>query len=55
MEMRTHGNEHWEFNVEGLMQRRDMSANDYPIKESERRYAFSHVKNEPNEHEMNLF
>src|SRR6185312_5187694 len=36
--MRTHGNEHWEFNEEGLMQRRDMSANDYPIQESERRY-----------------
>ena len=36
--MRTHGNEHWEFNVEGLMQRRDMSANDYPIRESERRH-----------------
>jgi hypothetical protein len=35
---RTHGNEHWEFNAEGLMSRRDMSANDYPIQESERRY-----------------
>jgi nuclear transport factor 2 (NTF2) superfamily protein len=35
---RTHGNEHWEFDAEGLMQRRDMSANDYPIEESERRY-----------------
>ena len=38
---RTHGNEHWEFNADGLMQRRDMSANDYPISESERRYRFS--------------
>ncbi|MGI0046322.1 MAG: nuclear transport factor 2 family protein [Nitrosotalea sp.] len=36
--MRTHGNEHWEFYENGLMSRRDMSANDYPIKESERRY-----------------
>jgi uncharacterized protein len=36
--MRTHGNEHWEFDEEGLMRRRDMSANDYPIQESERRY-----------------
>lgn len=35
---RTHGNEHWEFDDEGLMRRRDMSANDYPIEESERRY-----------------
>ena len=36
--MRTHGNEHWEFDDNGLMRIRDMSANDYPIEESERRY-----------------
>jgi uncharacterized protein len=35
---RTHGNEHWEFDAGGLMRRRDMSANDIPIAESERRY-----------------
>src|SRR6266481_4295328 len=35
---RTHGNEHWEFDDEGLMRRRDMSGNDYRIQESERRY-----------------
>ena len=35
---RTHGNEHWEFNDKGLTRRRDMSANDVPIAESERRY-----------------
>jgi nuclear transport factor 2 (NTF2) superfamily protein len=35
---RTHGNEHWEFDAEGLMRRRDMSANDYPIDEADRRY-----------------
>ncbi len=35
---RTHGNEHWEFDEEGLMRRRDMSANDYPIEEKDRRY-----------------
>ncbi|MFZ0184654.1 MAG: nuclear transport factor 2 family protein [Nitrosotalea sp.] len=35
--MRTHGNEHWEFNEDGLMHTRDMSANDYQIDESERR------------------
>ena len=35
---RTHGNEHWEFDEEGLMQRRDMSANDIPILESQRKY-----------------
>ena len=34
---RTHGNEHWEFDENGLMRRRDMSANDIPIDESERR------------------
>ena|ERR1700687_5027242 len=37
--MRTHGNEHWEFNEAGLMKRRDMSANDYPISKLERRLA----------------
>ncbi len=35
---RTHGNEHREFDEEGLMRRRDMSADDVPIQESERRY-----------------
>jgi nuclear transport factor 2 (NTF2) superfamily protein len=34
----THGNEHWEFDDEGLMRRRDMSANDVPIDAAERRY-----------------
>ena len=34
---RTHGNEHWEFDVDGYMQRRDMSANDIEISASERR------------------
>ncbi|TVY04172.1 nuclear transport factor 2 family protein [Cohnella terricola] len=36
--MRTHGNEHWEFDQDGLMKRRDMSANDYTIEESDRKY-----------------
>ena len=35
---RTHGNEHGEFDDAGLTQRRDMSANDVPIAESERKY-----------------
>lgn len=35
---RAHGNEHWEFDDQGYMVRRDMSANDYKIQESERRY-----------------
>jgi len=34
---RTHGNEHWEFEDDGLMRRRDMSANDIPIEAHERR------------------
>ena len=34
---RTHGNEHWAFEDNGLMRRRDMSANDVSIQESERR------------------
>lgn len=34
---RTHGNEHWEFDDRGLMRRRDMSANDVPITQHERR------------------
>ena len=40
---RTHGNEHWEFGEDGLMQRRDMSANDVPINENELRYAIPGV------------
>ena len=34
---RTHGNEHWEFDKEGKMRIRDMSANDIKINKSERR------------------
>jgi nuclear transport factor 2 (NTF2) superfamily protein len=36
--MRTHGNEHWEFDEEGKMQVRDMSANDIEILENERKF-----------------
>ena len=35
---RTHGNEHWEFDEDGLMERRDMSANDLPILEQQRKF-----------------
>ena len=35
---RTHGNEHWEFDADGLMSIRDMSANDINIEESERKF-----------------
>jgi nuclear transport factor 2 (NTF2) superfamily protein len=34
---RSHGNEHWEFDENGLMRRRDASINDYKIEASERR------------------
>jgi len=36
---RSHGNEHWEFDENGLMRRRDASINDYPIDPSDRRIA----------------
>lgn len=35
---RSHGNEHWEFDNDGLMSRRDASINDMPIQEFDRRY-----------------
>ena len=35
---RSYGNELWEFNDQGLMQRRLASINDLPIRESERQY-----------------
>ena len=34
---RTHGNEHWEFDADGYMRRRDMSANDIEIAADARR------------------
>jgi nuclear transport factor 2 (NTF2) superfamily protein len=35
---RSHGNEHWEFDEDGLMRRRDASINDVLIVEADRRY-----------------
>jgi nuclear transport factor 2 (NTF2) superfamily protein len=35
---RSHGNENWEFEATGLMQRRFASINDLPIKEAERKF-----------------
>ena len=35
---RSYGNENWEFNAAGLMQRRFACINDLPIKESDRKY-----------------
>ena len=36
---RSHGNEHWEFDDNGLMRRRDASINDYKITPEDRRIA----------------
>jgi nuclear transport factor 2 (NTF2) superfamily protein len=35
---RSHGNEHWEFDAQGLMRRRDASINDVRIQETDRRH-----------------
>ena len=35
---RSHGNEQWEFSELGLMQRREASINDVPIKQAERKF-----------------
>ena len=39
---RSHGNEHWEFDEDGFMRRRDASINDYRIEKHERRIAVDH-------------
>lgn len=36
--LRSYGNENWEFNAQGLMQRRFASINDLPIKPEDRRF-----------------
>ncbi len=46
---RSYGNENWEFNPDGLMQRRYASINDLPIQESERKYHWS-LGRRPDEH-----
>lgn len=46
---RTHGNEHWEFDNDGYMQRRDMSANDVLISSCERRIGLKVVNEQPAE------
>jgi uncharacterized protein len=38
---RSHGNELWEFDENGLMRRRDASINDYKIEESERKFRWN--------------
>ncbi|NBR30059.1 MAG: DUF1348 family protein, partial [Betaproteobacteria bacterium] len=46
---RSYGNENWEFNAEGFMQRRIASINDRPITEAERKY-FWPLGRRPDEH-----
>lgn len=45
---RAYGNENWEFNAEGLMQRRVASINDAPIAESERKFRWDRPKTTTN-------
>jgi nuclear transport factor 2 (NTF2) superfamily protein len=46
---RSYGNENWEFNPDGLMQRRYASINDLPLQESERKY-FWPLGRRPDDH-----
>jgi len=46
---RTYGNENWEFDENGLMQRRYACLNDMPIKESERKF-FWPLGRRPDDH-----
>ena len=47
---RTHGNEHWEFEEDGLMCRRDMSANDIAIQSGDRRIGLPSAENVFDQH-----
>jgi len=46
---RSYGNENWEFNAEGYMQRRFASINDLPIKEAERKFFWA-LGRRPDDH-----
>jgi uncharacterized protein len=47
---RSYGNENWEFDAGGLMQRRFASINDLPITEPERKYHWSAPGPRPKDH-----
>ena len=47
---RSYGNENWEFNEHGLMQRRFACINDLPIKEGDRKYHWDRSKPRPADH-----
>lgn len=44
---RAYGNELWEFDMQGLMRRREASINDIPIRESERRFRWPSSRPRP--------
>jgi nuclear transport factor 2 (NTF2) superfamily protein len=46
---RSYGNENWEFNSDGVMQRRYASINDLPIAEAERKYRWN-LGRRPDDH-----
>jgi len=46
---RSYGNENWEFNAEGLMQRRFACINDMPISETERKFHWA-LGRRPDDH-----
>ncbi|WP_299411997.1 nuclear transport factor 2 family protein [Acaryochloris sp. IP29b_bin.148] len=47
---RAYGNENWEFNAAGLMQRREASINDRPISTEDRRFYWSAPGPRPSDH-----
>lgn len=47
---RSHGNENWEFDAEGLMRARHASINDVPIAEAERRFRWPAPGPRPADH-----
>lgn len=47
---RSHGNEQWEFDPNGYMQRREASINDVPIREAERKFHWPAPGPRPAEH-----
>lgn len=47
---RSYGNENWEFNEAGLMERRLASINDLPIKEAERKFHWDRSGPRPDDH-----
>jgi hypothetical protein len=54
---RSHGNEQWEFDAEGLMRRREASINDVPIRETDRLFRWPpgpRPADHPGLHELGL-